>query len=190
MAATQSPHIPGVSHVIVPRDRIQRRVHGLAAQVAETHGRTELTVVGVLDGARVFLADLVPCLPMPTRVLTVSVRSYRGRARTAGQVEFRHRLQTSLAGRDVLVVDDIIDTGATLSAVVAEVTSRGPASCRTCVLLRKNRPRDDPSLAAAVDFVGFEIPDVFVVGYGLDFDGRYRNLPDVVALEEMQGDAK
>lgn len=190
METTRSPDMPDLSAVIVPRNQVKRRVDELAGEIAEAFGDRALTIVGVLDGALVFLADLIRRLPMRFELLTVGVRSYRGRSRTAGGIEFRHRLRTGPAGQHVLIVDDIFDTGATLSAVLEETMSHGPASCRTCVLLRKKRGRSDSSPAGAVDFVGFDIPDVFVVGYGLDFDGRYRNLPDIVALEEVGGQAQ
>ncbi|KPK85977.1 MAG: hypothetical protein AMJ81_02330 [Phycisphaerae bacterium SM23_33] len=187
METTRSSEMPRLSVVIVPRNQIRRRVGELAAEITEAFGNRGLTIVGVLDGALVFLADLIRRLPMRLELLTVGVRSYRGRDGTAGEIEFRHRLRTDLAGQHVLIVDDILDTGATLSAALEETMSHEPASCRTCVLLRKKRGRGGSSLAGAVDFVGFDIPDVFVVGYGLDFDGRYRNLPDIVALQQVGG---
>lgn len=186
METTRSPHMPDLSAVIVPRDRIQRRVDELAADIAKAFGGEELTIVGVLDGALVFLADLIRRLAMPVHLLTVGVRSYRGRTRAPGRVRFSHRIRVQLTGRHVLIVDDILDTGATLAAVREEVASRGPASCRTCVLLRKRRGREAPP-AARADLVGFDIPNVFVVGYGLDLDGRWRHLPDIVALDDVGG---
>ncbi|HET6428362.1 MAG TPA: phosphoribosyltransferase family protein [Phycisphaerae bacterium] len=172
---------PDISEVVVSRDRIGRRVAELAAEVSGAFGGGEVTIVAVLDGALVFLADLMRHLTMPIRLLTVRARRYHGAATTPGALRFDPELPVRLAGRRVLVVDDILDTGGTLAAVVEQVRSHGPACCRTCVLLRKDLP--GPRAAEVpLDFVGFDVPDVFVVGYGLDFDGRYRNLPDVVAL--------
>jgi len=170
-----------ISKVVVPRDRIDRRVAALAGEVAAAFGDEELTIVAVLDGALVFLADLMRHLTMPVRVVTVRARSYRGRATSPGPLRFDPELPESLAGRRVLIVDDILDSGRTLTAVIGQVRSHGPACCRTCVLLRKF-PAGPRVAEVPLDFVGFDVPDVFVVGYGLDFDGRYRNLPDVVAL--------
>ncbi len=181
-AATSSP-CPEIAAVIVPAASIRRRVAELAEEITQAAGPAELTVLGVLEGAIFFLADLLRRLPMPVRVLTVGVRSYPGRATTPAQIEFSHRITESLRGRDVLIVDDILDSGATLAAVRDEVSSHGPSSCRICVLLRKQRPRAG-SAGGEADYVGFDIPNVFVVGYGLDFDGRFRNLPDIVALKQ------
>jgi len=167
--------------VIVPRGQIERRLTELAEQIRRTCPAGELTVLGVMNGALFFLADLVRRMPMRVRIATVRVSSYRGTDTRAGAVRLADGLFEDLAGRDVLIVDDILDTGATLSAVAEAVASHGPRSCRICVLLRKpdrGRPRTE------ADFVGFDIPDTFVVGYGLDFDGRMRNLPDIVALRE------
>ena len=163
------------SEVIISSARIQRRVAELAREIAGDSGGGELTVIGVLEGAIFLLADLVRQLPMPVRLLTVGVRSYRHAE--PGPLEFTQRIQTDLAGRDVLIVDDILDTGATLQAVAADVADHGPARCRTCVLSRK--PIRDRGVFP--DYVGFEVPDVFLVGYGLDLDGRFRNLPDIRA---------
>jgi len=182
MEPTLSPHMPEVSAVIVPRQEIRRRVKELAAEISAAVDGTELTIVGVLDGVVIFLADLVRQLPMPVHMLTVGVRSYRGRSTTPGPVEFLKRIQVDLRDRHVLVLDDILDSGRTLAAVLDELATHRPASCRSCVLLRKVRAGAAPAVEA--DFVGFDVPDVFVVGYGLDFDGRYRNLPDVVTLRD------
>jgi len=165
------------SEVIISSARIQRRVAELAGDISRDSGGGELTVIGVLEGAIFFLADLVRRLPMPVHLLTVGVRSYRGTA--PGELEFTQHIQTDLAGRDVLIVDDILDTGATLQAVTADVAGHGPAGCRTCVLLAKNGR--DRSIRP--DYVGFDVPDLFVVGYGLDLDGRFRNLPDIRAFD-------
>jgi len=184
MRSTPPREPADLSTVIVSRGQISRRVAELAQEIASDCGPQELTVVAILDGALIFLADLVRRLPMPLVLVTVGVRSYRGRAVTAGPLEVHRGIHTDLAGRRVLIVDDIYDTGATLAAVMERVARHGPNSCRTCVLLRKRR--DDEPAGPRPDFVGFDIPDVFVVGYGLDYDGRYRNLPDVVALKRSE----
>jgi hypoxanthine phosphoribosyltransferase len=154
----------------------------LGALAAEGVGPQGLTLVPVMSGAVVFTADLVRRLPVRLRVHPVSASSYPGRSvRSVGAVELRglDALPQDLSGHDVLVVDDILDTGRTLARVLEAVRARGPRRLRSCVLLRKRRA--SPPLVEA-DLVGFEAPDEFVVGYGLDYDGWHRDLPDVAAL--------
>ncbi|MHC4717508.1 MAG: hypoxanthine phosphoribosyltransferase [Planctomycetota bacterium] len=170
-----------ISEVIVARERIEPRVAELAGEITDAFGQAELTIVAVLEGALVFLADLMGHLTMPVRLVTVRVSSYRGATTTPGPVHLDRDFAERLTGRRVLIVDDILDTGRTLATVLDHVRSQQPAECRTCVLLRKRR-KSGQDAAVPLDFIGFDVPDVFVVGYGLDYDGRYRNLPDIVAL--------
>ena len=139
-----------------------------------------MTVVGVLSGAVVFLADLVRHMTVPVRLGFVGVSSYPGASTEPQTPRLTSDLSEDLAGRDVLLVDDILDTGRTLAALLERIRACRPASLRTCVLLRKRRP-DCPG-RPEVDFCGFDVPNEFVLGYGLDYDNRYRNLPDICAL--------
>jgi hypoxanthine phosphoribosyltransferase len=180
--SAKAPAAPEVAAVIVSRRRIQRRLDELAGEIAAAYAGCELTVVAVLDGALIFLADLVRRLEMDLRIITLSVRSYSGNGPRPGGPVISGVLPR-LEGRHVLVVDDVLDTGSTLSAVLEQVRLCNPASCRCCVLLRKHRRGGGPACAPKVDFAGFEIEDRFVVGYGLDFDGKYRNLSDIVVLK-------
>jgi hypoxanthine phosphoribosyltransferase len=166
--------------VVVSRRRIARRVARLGRLIGETYDGRELTVVAVLTGAMVFLSDLIRHLPGAVCIQTAFVRSYPGRSRRSGGPQFALPLCGSLRGREVLVVDDILDTGQTLAALHATIRAGRPRSLRTCVLLRKARA-DRPD-RPDVDFVGFDVDDEFVVGYGLDFNNRYRNLPDLCVL--------
>jgi hypoxanthine phosphoribosyltransferase len=166
--------------VVIARDRIAARVGTLADEIAACYGQAELTVLVVLTGAVVFVADLVRRLPMRVRQEAVRVRSYPGRATRSQGPTFLLPPSADLVGRDVLIVDDILDSGRTLAALGKAVSARRPASLRTCVLLQKRRA-DLPGRPRA-DFVGFEIGDEFVVGYGLDYDNRYRDLPDIRVL--------
>lgn len=169
--------------VRIPRRQIEARIAELGREIGQLYDGQEVTVVGVLNGALVFLADLLRRVELPVQVEVVALRSYRGESTSAGEIQWTHRLSVNLAGRHVLIVDDILDSGHTLQAVVEEVRSHGPASCRTCVLLRKRLARPVPARPLDADLVAFEIEDEFVVGYGLDFNGLYRNLPDVAALQ-------
>jgi hypoxanthine phosphoribosyltransferase len=172
-----------ISRVFVPAEQIRTRVDALAGQIAAAYAGRELTLVMILTGAAVFVADLVRRLDGPVRIEPVSVSSYAGQATRAGQLTFRLPPQQDLAGRDVLLVDDIYDSGQTLEKLTTLINPMNPASLASCVLLNKNRP-DLPHRPARPNWAGFEIPDEFVVGYGLDFDGLYRNLPYIGVLAE------
>jgi hypoxanthine phosphoribosyltransferase len=169
-----------VGRVVIPRRQIKRRLDELAAEVAAAYPRGELTMLVVLTGGMVFAAELMRRLAMRVHLAAACVRSYPDGATESCGPELRVPPVGEFAGRDVLIVDDILDTGATLKAVEAAVRCCGPASVRACVLFRKERP-DLPRRREA-DFAGLGVPNVFVVGYGLDHEDRYRNLPD---LHEM-----
>ena len=171
-----------VERILISAERLNERVSTLAGEIAASYPAEGdgITIVTILAGSIVFLGDLIRRLPMKMRIGLVGVSSYPGRStETHGAVPSSGDLP-DIAGRDVLIVDDIVDTGGTLRLVQGEIGRASPRSVRTAVLLRK------PGKAAgdvAVDFVGFDIEDVFVVGYGLDFDGLYRNLPYIAELK-------
>jgi hypoxanthine phosphoribosyltransferase len=161
-------------------------VRELAEQVNACYGDAELTVVGVMAGALPLVADLMGLLAPHVRVEVIQARSYRGTSRRAGRLELIHNLPASFRGRHVLVVDEVLESGQTLSAIVEEVRRRKPASVRSLVLLHKHRRDVEPAALrkrCRTEFVGFDCQDIFLVGYGLDCDGRCRNMPDIVALE-------
>lgn len=177
-----------IERILIGRDQIAARVASLAEQIvadlrAEAGGRpVEVTLVPILVGSVIFVSDLIRRLPLRMQIRVMSVSSYPGTATTSrgARVEASlTNLPDDLTGRHVLIIDDILDSGGTLQLARRLIAARNPASLRTCVLLRKQRPE---ALAAAVDYVAFDIPDEFVVGYGLDFDDYYRNLPDIVTL--------
>jgi hypoxanthine phosphoribosyltransferase len=158
---------------------IARRVAELAGAISrDCRDLDELVLIGVLRGAFIFLADLSRRLETPQRVDFVALESY-GQSTTPGDVRVLLDLREKIEGRHVLVVDDIVDTGATLAHLCRLLAARRPASLRTCVLTRKAKRRDPD---VRVDYVGFEIPDVWVVGYGLDCADRYRTLPYIAVL--------
>jgi hypoxanthine phosphoribosyltransferase len=172
---------PVCGRKLIPGHRIRAEVTALGRRISAAFAGKELTVVCVLDGALLFTADLVRELELPLRLETVAARSYRDGATAPGALQLRLECAERLRGRHVLVVDDILDTGRTLAAARDAIRMAEPASLRIAVLLDKPKRRVVPVQA---DYVGFEIPDVFVVGYGMDHDGHYRNLPDVCVLSE------
>ena len=166
--------------VLLTAAELAAGIERLAAEVERESRGTPLMVVGVLTGSIVIVADLIRRIEGPVSVSMAWASSYRGTATEPGSLELHLDLLPDLAGQDVLVVDDIFDTGRTMEAIVAALEDRGAARVRSLVLLRK---RGRGEVAREPDFVGFEIPDVFVVGYGLDFDGTLRQLDHVAALD-------
>jgi hypoxanthine phosphoribosyltransferase len=168
-------------NVLIAEDRIRERVDALGAEItADYHGRP-VVVVGVLTGCLVFLADLIRRMNHPLQIALIQASSYRGTATTPGELTVKDEMLPDLTGRDVLLLDDILDTGQTISRLVPYLTGRGAASVRTCVLLRKIGRQVVPF---EPDYTGFSIPDAFVVGYGLDFNDEYRHLPFIAVLPE------
>src|SRR5882762_11016725 len=158
--------------VLISERQIARRVEVLSKQIERDFSGRELVIVAVLNGTILFLADLIRCLSLPLRLDFVGVSSY-GLGTESGELVFTKELRLDVRGRDVLLVDDILDTGRTLTKVLAKLKALKPRRIKTCVLLDKAARRTEPIEA---DYVGFQIPDYFVVGYGLDFAERYRNL--------------
>lgn len=175
-----------IERTLIPQGRIHARVRELAATITADHtppnvpGDAEITIVPVMTGAMIFAADLIRQIPIQMRINLMTVSSYPGSSlRTQGATVLCQQLG-DIHGRHVLLIDDILDSGGTLRLITPMLYELGAASVKTCVLLRK--PRDE-SKDVIADYVGFEIPDEFVVGYGLDYDSYYRNLPDIVTLK-------
>lgn len=170
--------------VILSRETIARRVKELAEEIANNNGReNNLTVVGILTGASFFLTDLVREMPedMDVRIDFMSVASYGDSTKSSGVVRIFHDLKSSIEGKNVLVVEDIVDSGLTLSHLLGLLEGRNPASLKVCCLLDKYERR---KTEVKVDYCGFRIPDKFVVGYGLDYAGRWRHLKDIKYVVE------
>jgi hypoxanthine phosphoribosyltransferase len=166
--------------ILLPAEHICSRVAELAAAVAADYrGRQPFTVIGVLTGSLMFLADLVRQLDVPHRIGFIQASSYRGDSTAPGDLRIGPELFPDIRGRHVLLLDDILDTGQTLARLADHLTGLGPASVRACVLLRK---RGRQRVAFEPDYCGFDIPDAFVVGYGLDFNDEYRHLPYIGVL--------
>ena len=168
-----------IASVLIGPDRLRRRVAQLGAEITADYAGKDVVVVALLDGTLVFLADLIRKMEFPFRIETLRVSSYTGRT-AAPKPRLGDELPRELRGRHVLIVDDILDTGRTLVAVTRRLRTCRPASLRTCVLLDKEVPRAEDVLP---DYVGFRVPDVFIVGYGLDFNERHGNLPFVAELK-------
>ena len=170
-----------IERVLFDEPAIHKRLDEMAAQITADYRDRELTVIAVLSGTLMFMSDLLRRIPLPLKLDCLSAVSYHGSAQTSGQVIFKDADFPDVAGGDVLIVDDILDTGHTLAAVREKLETAKSRSVRVCVLLskRKERAREiDP------DYIGFEIEDEFVVGYGLDFMERYRNLPYIGVLRK------
>jgi hypoxanthine phosphoribosyltransferase len=170
-----------LERVLFDEPAIHRRLDDIAAQISNDYRERELTVIAVLHGSLMFVADLLRRIPLPLKLECLSVASYHGTAQTSGEVIFKQITVPDILGRDVLILDDILDSGHTLAAIRETLETAKPQSIRVCVLLSKKKQR---ARKVDTDYVGFEIEDEFVVGYGLDFRERYRNLPYIGVLRK------
>jgi hypoxanthine phosphoribosyltransferase len=170
-----------LERVLFDEATILRRLDAIAKQITEDYRDRELTVIAILNGSLMFMADLLRRMPLPLKLDCLSVASYHGGLQTSGEVIFRQVALPDIAGRHILLLDDILDSGVTLAAVCEKLQTAGPLSVGVCVLLQKKKTRLRPIDA---DYVGFEIEDEFVVGYGLDYMERYRNLPCISVLRK------
>src|SRR5947207_9099581 len=168
-----------LKQVLITADQLRARTGELAAQIDADYAGRDLLLVGVLKGAVRVMADLARAMHLPVSMDWMAVSSYGSGTKSSGVVRILKDLDADITGRDVLIVEDIVDSGLTLSWLVHNLESRGPASVRVCVLLRK---RTAAQMTVEVAYTGFEIGDEFVIGYGLDYAERYRNLPFVGTL--------
>ncbi|MBD3673072.1 MAG: hypoxanthine phosphoribosyltransferase [Planctomycetaceae bacterium] len=167
--------------VLLTRERIDSRLRDLAATINNDYAGREVVVVGIMSGVVVFLSDLIRGLEIPVRLEFLNASSYRGASTSAGELAVDISGLPVLTGQHVLLLDDIFDTGHTLNRMIGIISAMQPASLQSAVLLWKTE-RNETGLSP--DYFGFEIPNKFVVGYGLDYDGLYRNLPDVRVIPE------
>jgi hypoxanthine phosphoribosyltransferase len=179
---------PEIDRVLIDEARIAARVRDMGRQIAgdlqndvARTGQDQITLIPILTGAVVFVADLIRQMPLKMRLGVVAVSSYPGRTMQSKGAAIRGELPPDLEGKHILIVDDILDSGRTLGLVRRLAAEQRPASLRIAVLLRKEVARTEN---VEVEYVGFDIPDAFVVGYGLDFDGHYRNYPQIAVLKE------
>lgn len=168
-----------LERVLFDEATILRRLDEIAAQISADYQSRELTVIAVLNGSLIFMADLLRRIPLPLKLDCLSVASYHGGTKTAGEVVFKQIALPDVGGRHILILDDILDSGVTLAAIGEKLRSERPLSVKICVLLRKKKIR---LRQVEADYVGFDIEDEFVVGYGLDYMEQYRNLPCVGVL--------
>jgi hypoxanthine phosphoribosyltransferase len=169
----------GVGEILIEEDALQERVAALGARISADYAGRDLLLVGVLKGAVFFMADLMRRLTVPCEIDFMAISSYGAATDSSGVVRILKDLDINIAGRNVLVVEDIIDSGLTLSYLIRNLAARKPESLEVCALLTKPERRE---IDVSVRYVGFEIPNRFVIGYGLDFAERYRNLPYVGVL--------
>src|SRR5881397_4270359 len=170
-----------IERVLFDEPAIHRRLDELAAQISKDYRDRELTVIAVLTGSLMFMADLLRRIPLPLKLDFLAVASYHGKTQTTGEVIFKQVALPDVKDRHILILDDILDSGHTLAAIREKLETAKPRSIRVCVLLSKKKER---ARHVAADYVGFEIEDEFVVGYGLDFMARYRNLPYIGVLRK------
>jgi len=176
-----------IDRILIPQDQIARRVRELASQItgdldgqsADTR-KSSITIMPIMTGAMIFCADLMRHMPIAMRMGLLTVSSYPGKATSSQGPVISGANLANLKGQDILLLDDILDSGNTIRHVVPILEQSGASSIKVCVLLRKDRPS---AISTRADYVGFDIPDEFVVGYGLDYDNYYRNLPDIVTLK-------
>jgi hypoxanthine phosphoribosyltransferase len=171
-----------VATVLFRREDIRRRIHELGAAITTDYAGRAPVLISVLKGASVFLADLIREIRLPVAIDYMSISRYGGATESMGRVRIVKDLDEDIGGRDVIVVEDIVDTGLTLSYLLGVLDSRQPASVAVCTLLDKSVRRITP---LEIRYVGFDCPDVFVVGYGLDVGERYRNIPDILAIADV-----
>jgi hypoxanthine phosphoribosyltransferase len=172
---------------IVTQEDVRRRIEELGRQIASDYAGKDLILVGILKGAFAFYADLARAIQAPLRVDFLIVTSYGSKAKTSGKVKMVTDLTEDIKGRDVLLVEDIVDSGLTVQYLVKTLSKRKPRSIKVCALLSKPERRH---IAVKVDYVGFEISNKYVVGYGLDYQQQYRNLPYLAVLDKVDEEGR
>ncbi len=172
-----------VGKILVQQDDLRHRVSELARQISDDYQDREVFLVGVLKGAMFFIADLMRQLQVPVQVDFMTVSSYGAETGSSGVVRIQKDLDSSIEGLHVLIIEDIIDSGLTLNYLMRSLSARNPASLEVCALLNKTERRQ---VELPVQYVGFEIPNTFVIGYGLDLDQNYRQLPYIAELKDQK----
>lgn len=166
--------------VLIPEEKVEKRIRELAEQISQDYAGREIRMVGILKGASFFMCELAKRITVPVSIDFMQVSSYGGKTESTGTVKIRKDLDESIEGLDVMIVEDIIDSGRTLAFLGEFLKSKGARSIRYCTLLDKPERR---VVDLKADYSGFEIPNKFVVGYGMDYDQKYRNLPYIGVIE-------
>jgi len=167
-------------HILFRREEIEATVKRLAAEIKQDYQGKHPLLLGILKGSFMFMADLIRLLNFPLEVEFIRLSSYRGSRESSGRIKVVQGLRSPVKGRDVLVIEDIVDTGLTISFLLDYLWKRKPASLKLCALTDKPSRRQVP---VTIDYLGFTVPNEFIVGYGLDWDEKFRNLPDICVLE-------
>jgi hypoxanthine phosphoribosyltransferase len=175
--------VPDVVSELFGREDIRRRIEELGRTITGDYEGRAPVLISVLKGGSIFLADLIRTIALPLSIDYMSISRYGGAAESMGRVRIVKDLEEDIGGRDVVVVEDIVDTGLTLGYLISVLESRNPTSVQVCALLDKAVRRIAP---LEIRYRGFECPDVFVVGYGLDYRERYRNIPDLLAVQDLE----
>ena len=169
--------------IVLSESQIEEKVRELGSEITNDYSDKSPIIVGILKGSVTFLADLIRSIDLQLSIDFIEVSSYGSEMKSSGVVRILHDMKASIEGLDVLLVDDIVDTGLTLAYLVENLSTRHPRSLKVCALLDKKEARK-PEIALKMDYIGFEVPNRFLVGYGLDYDEKYRNLPFIAAISE------
>lgn len=170
-----------VKKVLIRKDEIEAMVKRLAAQISKDYEGYHLVLIGVMKGCLIFLADLLRNISIPVEFGTITASSYGSGTVSSGQIKIINDIDIEIEGKNVIIIEDLVDTGLTLNYLKEFLSLRKPKSVRICVAFNKPSRRKNP---IDVDYKGMDIPDEFIVGYGLDFDEKYRNLPEICVLKE------
>lgn len=165
--------------LLYSKDEIDQKLTDIASQITKDHQNKEVILIGILKGAFVFLADLMRNLRIPLKIDFVRLSSYGSKSKSSGEIMITKDIDLSIEGKDVVIVEDILDSGSTLSFLIEKLKAKNPKSLRSCVLINKTERQE---IKIKADYVAFRLEEGFVVGYGLDFDERYRHLPDIYKI--------
>ena len=170
-----------IPHVLFTRDEIKNAVQGISQEITRDYHNKHPLLIGVLKGSFVFMADLIRLLNIPLELEFVQLSSYGRTKQSTGRVTIVHGLRTPIRGRDILIIEDIVDTGLTINYLINHLQQGNPSSIKLCALLDKPSQRKIP---VSIDYLGFAVPDRFIVGYGIDYNEQFRYLPDICILGE------